>query len=235
MENKTGTAAERVADVLRRGITEGDLRPGQQLSEEKLVASLAVSRNTLREAFRLLAHDGLLVHRLNRGVFVAEFDEDDVIELYELRRILECGIVRSLVGLDSDRLAPLRAEVEDAERAASRGDWDEVGTGNMRFHQQLVGLAGNRRADDLTRRLLAELRLIFQVMASPQALHSRYVDRNRALLETLAAGNVRDAADELERYLHDSEEQLLNAYRSAHHSVVDRGHDDLSPVGGASR
>ncbi|MGI8985956.1 MAG: GntR family transcriptional regulator, partial [Nocardioidaceae bacterium] len=80
------STAERVADVLRRRITEGDLVPGARLSEERLVCELHVSRNTLREAFRLLAHEGLLVHRLHRGVFVPELDEDDLVDLYRLRR-----------------------------------------------------------------------------------------------------------------------------------------------------
>lgn len=216
MARTHGTTAERVADILRRRITEGDLRPGAQLSEEKLVARMAVSRNTLREAFRLLAHDGLLVHRPNRGVFVSEFDETDVTDLYRLRRIVECEVIRSLVGLDAERLAPLRFEIEAAESAASRDAWDEVGTANMRFHQRLIGLAGSRRIDELTRRLLAELRLIFHIAASAHVLHAPYVGRNRALLELLAAGEVERAADKLESYLHDSEEQLLLAYRSRH-------------------
>jgi len=171
------STAERIADVLRRRITEGDLRPGTQLSEERLVARLGVSRNTLREAFRLLAHDGLLIHRRHRGVFVPELDEDDLIDLYRLRRTVECDVVRSLKGLDVDRLRPLRADVEAAESAASRGEWGEVATANMRFHQCLVSLAGSRRIDDVTRRLLAELRLVFHVVASPRVLHERYVGR----------------------------------------------------------
>ena len=223
------TTAERIADVLRRQITEGDLRPGTQLSEERLVAQLGVSRNTLREAFRLLAHDGLLVHRRHRGVFVPELDEADLVDLYRLRRTIECDVVRSLTGLDADRLGPLRADVEAAESAASRGEWGEVGTANMRFHQRLVGLAGSRRIDDVTRRLLAELRLVFHAVANPRMLHERYVGRNRVLIDLLAAGEVERAADELERYLHDSEQQLL--------AVYDRKRDprDVAPTDGATR
>jgi hypothetical protein len=71
-----------VADVLRRRITDGDLPPGSRLSEEQLVQVLRVSRNTLRESFRLLAHEGLLVHELHRGVFVRVLDEDDLVDLY---------------------------------------------------------------------------------------------------------------------------------------------------------
>lgn len=225
------STAERIADVLRRRITEGDLRPGTQLSEERLVARLGVSRNTLREAFRLLAHDGLLVHRRHRGVFVPELDEDDLVDLYRLRRTVECDVVRSLKGLDADRLRPLRADVEAAESAASRGEWGEVATANMAFHQCLVSLAGSRRIDDVTRRLLAELRLVFHVVASPRVFHEKYIARNRALLDLLEDGEVDRAADELERYLHDSEEQLLAAYRGRRDAGAAR---DMTPTDGAT-
>lgn len=213
------STSERVADVLRRRITEGDLRPGTRLSEEQLVAVLRVSRNTLREAFRLLTHEGLLVHLLHRGVFVPELDEADLVDLYRLRRTIECDVLRSLQGkLNAVRLRPLHDDVAAGESAAARGDWVAVGTANMRFHQHLVVLAGSRRTDEVTARLLAELRLAFHAVASPQRLHEPYVRRNRALLDLLVAGDAEGAAKELGEYLHDSQAELLDAVRSRHAS-----------------
>jgi DNA-binding GntR family transcriptional regulator len=208
------STAERIANVLRRQITEGDLPPGAQLSEERLVGRLGVSRNTLREAFRLLTHDHLLVHRHNRGVFVPELEEGDLVDLYRLRRIVECDVVRSLTELNTTRLRPLRNEVEAAESAASLGEWAEVATANMRFHEVLVRLSDSRRINEITRRLLAELRLAFHVVADPEVLHEHYIRRNSALLDLLEAGKFALAADELERYFRDSEEELLEAYRA---------------------
>jgi len=207
------STAERVADVLRRRITEGDLPPRTRLSEEQLVQVLRVSRNTLREAFRLLTHEGLLVHQMHRGVFVPELDEADLVDLYRLRRTIECDVVRSLSDLDPVRLRPLYDDVAAGESAAQRGDWVSVGTANMRFHRHLVGLAGSRRIDEVTERLLAELRLAFHAVASPQRLHEPYVGRNRALLELLVVGEVERAAKELEEYLHDSQAVLVDAVR----------------------
>lgn len=230
------TTAERIAEVLRRRITEGELRPGTQLCEERLVGPLGVSRNTLRETFRLLTHDGLLVHRLHQGVFVTELDEDDLADLYRLRRVVECGVVRSLTATDPDTLAPLRRDVEVAERAAARGEWREVGTANMHFHQHLVGLGGSRRTDELTRRLLAELRLVFHVVDSPHALHESYIARNRALFELVAAGRTAQAAQELEQYLRDSEVQLLAAYRARREAEDEPDREvEGTPAGGAAR
>lgn len=210
------STAERVADVLRRRIIEGDLLPGTRLSEERYAEVLRVSRNTLREAFRLLTHEGLLVHELHRGVFVAELDEADLVDLYRLRRTIECDVVRSLTHLDPTRLRPLQDEVSAGEAAAKRGDWVAVGTANMRFHRHLVGLAGSRRIDQVTERLLAELRLAFHGVTSPQRLHEPYVKRNRALLELLVAGETERAAKRLEDYLHDSQTELLDAVRGSH-------------------
>jgi DNA-binding GntR family transcriptional regulator len=210
------STAERVAGVLRRRITEGDMPPRTHLSEEQLIEVLHVSRNTLREAFRLLTHEGLLVHRLHRGVFVRELGEEDLVDLYRLRRLIECNVVRGLeeVRPEPDLLRRLAEDVEEGESASRRGDWGSVGTANMKFHRHLVALARSPRTDQVTDRLLAELRLAFHAAASPQRLHEPYVGRNRALLERLSAGDYALAADELEAYLEDSLAELLDAVRS---------------------
>lgn len=207
------STAERVADVLRRRITEGDLTPGTRLSEEQLVEALRVSRNTLREAFRLLTHERLLVHQLHRGVFVPELQVSDLVDLYRLRRAIECDVVRELANVDAVHLRPLHDDVAAGEAAVERGDWIAVGTANMRFHRHLVGLAGSRRIDEVAARLIAELRLAFHAVASPQELHEPYVSRNRALLDLLCADEFERAAKELEEYLHDSQAHLLLAVR----------------------
>lgn len=209
------STSERVADILRRQITEGQLPPGTRLSEQALGKTLAVSRNTLREAFRLLTHEGLLVHRPHRGVFVPELGADDFVDLYRLRRTIECDVVRTIGRVSGERLGPLLTEVEVAEHAAARNDWREVGMANMRFHQQLVGLAGSPRINEVTARLLAELRLAFHIVASPQELHEPYIARNRMIVELLSAGDTEGAVIELQHYLRDSEARLLAAYRAA--------------------
>ncbi len=215
------STAERVAEILRGRVTEGDLPPGAQLSEEQLSAVLQVSRNTLREAFRLLGHEGLLVHRLHRGVFVTELSDDELADIYRVRRAVECDVVRRLGGraaADPDLLAPLRADVADGAAAAARGDWTAVGTANMHFHSHLVALAGSPRLDAITGRLLAEVRLAFQG-ADAEAMHPPFVERNGALLDLVAAGRSEEAAAALEEYLDVSLTHLtdLRRGRTARH------------------
>ncbi|MFE9123445.1 GntR family transcriptional regulator [Streptomyces sp. NPDC007172] len=205
------STAERVADILRTRIAEGFFPPGVRLVEDAIGKALGVSRNTLREAFRLLTHERLLVHELNRGVFVRVLAVEDVADIYRTRRLVECAVVQGL-GEPPYFLDGLDAAVSGGERAAGEGDWPGVSTANIHFHRELVGLAGSVRTDELMRGVLAELRLAFHVVDDPRRLHQPYLVRNREILEALRAGE-RDAARRLlADYLDDSRAQLVEAY-----------------------
>lgn len=210
---RSSTAA-RVADVLRSHVTQGRLLPGSRLSEEEIGAALGVSRNTLREAFRQLTHERLLVHEFNRGVFVRRLEADDVSDLYAFRRIVECGAIRRgavLERLTGPPLAAVRRAVDAGEQAAEDDDWTAVGTANMEFHQALADLADSPRATESMSHLLAELRLVFHVMAAPREFHQPYLDDNRRILDFLEAGDHEKAVAALLTYLDAAEAQLLAA------------------------
>lgn len=205
------STAERVADVLRDRISDGSLPPGVRLSEDRLTTALAVSRNTLREAFRLLAHDRLVVHELNRGVFVRRLTADDLADLYRVRWVVESAALR----LPAPDLARVAAAVEQGERAAAADDWGAVATADLCFHAELAALARSSRLDELMRRVLAELRLAFHVMEAAAAFHEPYLRRNRAILQLLQAGRIEEAENELHSYLVEAERQLLGAFQDA--------------------
>ena len=78
-----------LAERLRDLITEGDLTPGTRLNERTLCERLGVSRTPLREAFRVLAADGLIELQPNRGAVVVELSFDDVRESFDVMSGLE--------------------------------------------------------------------------------------------------------------------------------------------------
>ncbi|MFD8330495.1 GntR family transcriptional regulator [Streptomyces lydicus] len=211
------STAERVADILRDRIAEGYFAPGARLSEESIGGALGVSRNTLREAFRLLTHERLLVHELNRGVFVRVVTVEDLDDIYRVRMLVECAAVRGLgEGPYGDRvreaLAAIEAAVQAGEAASGERAWQDLSTANIRFHQGIVALAGSPRTDELMRGVLAELRLVFHVMADPRRFHAPYLTRNRQIVEALQAGDAAEAERLLGAYLEDSRVQLSGAY-----------------------
>ena len=206
------STAERVSDILRSRIAEGYFPPGTRLSEDSIGGALGVSRNTLREAFRLLTHERLLVHELNRGVFVRVLSVEDVEDIYRTRRLVECAVVRGL-GEPPYALERLAAAVTEGQLASVEDDWKGVGTANIHFHRELVALADSARTDELMRSVFAELRLAFHLVDDPKALHEPYLQRNRLILQALQAGDAAEAERLLAVYLDDSLERVVDAYR----------------------
>ncbi|MFJ9412151.1 GntR family transcriptional regulator [Streptomyces sp. NPDC101393] len=211
------STAERVADILRDRIMEGYFPPGVRLSEESIGGALGVSRNTLREAFRLLTHERLLVHQLNRGVFVRMVTVEDLDDIYRVRTLVECAAVRGLgegpYGEETvAAVDAIEAAVRAGETASGNRSWQDLSTANIRFHQAIVALAGSPRTDELMRGVLAELRLVFHVMDDPRRFHAPYLTRNRQIVEALQAGDAVAAERLLLSYLEDSRSQLSGAY-----------------------
>ncbi|MBQ1090802.1 GntR family transcriptional regulator [Streptomyces sp. B93] len=206
------STAERVSDILRTRIAEGFFPPGTRLSEDAIGGALGVSRNTLREAFRLLTHERLLVHELNRGVFVRVLTVEDVEDIYRTRRLVECAVVRGL-GEPPYALDGLTSAVNQGQLAAAEEDWSRLGTANIHFHRELVALAGSARTDELMRSVFAELRLAFHVVDEPRRLHEPYLARNRQILHALQAGDRTEAERQLAVYLDDSLKRIGGAYQ----------------------
>ncbi|MBF4587432.1 GntR family transcriptional regulator [Curtobacterium sp. VKM Ac-2887] len=211
---RTVSGADSTADRLRTMIAAGEFSPGTQLSEERLSDQLGVSRNTLREAFRLLARDRLVEHVFNRGVFVRRLSAEDVADLYAARRVLEEAAVRAC-SPTSPALDAAAAAVTAARDAAAAGDWGAVGTADIRFHSELVRAVPSARIHGLMDGLLAEMRLAFLTTDDPGSFHAEFVDRNDAIVAALRAGDQARASALLADYLDDAERTLRVAADAA--------------------
>ena len=79
----------RVRDLLEEAILEGELKPGERLRAEALAQRFGTSRTPIREALLQLEAQGLVEVEPNRGAVVRTFDRDDLLDLYEVRALLE--------------------------------------------------------------------------------------------------------------------------------------------------
>ncbi|USX50205.1 GntR family transcriptional regulator [Lentzea sp. HUAS12] len=204
------STAQKVADMLRERVLDGELEPGLRLSEEAIGGALGVSRNTLREAFRLLTRDRILVHEHSRGVFVRRPTSDDVRDLYAARRAIECGALRLWNDVTEARREAVRAPVRQAVARAEKNDFSKTGTANIQFHRGIVGLAGSARLSDESDRLFAELMLAFRVAREMDAFHQTYLPWNRRIVELLNKGTVEQAVLQLDEYFDAAERDLAS-------------------------
>lgn len=203
------TAAERAAALIREHIFEGKFQPGLALPEASLAASLHVSRNTVREAYRTLMNERLLTYSPHKGVTVRRLTSSDVRDIYALRRVLEFAAIDALSAPFDPR--PLAAAVADARAAAYERRWHDVGTANLRFHAALVAALESVRADEFFAGLMTELRLGFLAVTDPQQFHGGFLSRNEELLDLLSGGRFEQARPLLERYFADAQTLVAEA------------------------
>ena len=210
---RRSSTAEQAADAVRGLILRGDVQAGSPLRETELAAALGISRNTMREALRTLAREGLVVQDLHRVAIVATLTLEDVADVFTVRRLLELGS-HELVALrdGTPDLARMRESVE-AMRHVDRGDWQSIMDADRSFHEELVALAGSPRLSAAYRQLEGGIRRCLAVTTrshrDPRELH----EQHRRLLEHLAAGSHDAFREALGRQLADAEANIARVLR----------------------
>src|SRR2546427_2880849 len=141
------SVADQVAGILRQRILAGELRSGTALPEVSLSASLGVSRNTLREAVRILAFEGLLRRDIHRGVSVSHLSIADVQEIYQLRRMFEIPAVYAASKPTNEILRKMDTLVDEYESAVLAREWVLAVQADLQFHSQVIRFHGNSRLE----------------------------------------------------------------------------------------
>lgn len=130
--------------VLEEDIVMARLLPRERLVEDDLIERFGAKRHVVRDALARLEQMGLVERRRNIGAFVRAFSRREVIELYEMRELLETEAARRIpLPLDAVALQPLMDIQERHDAAVRAGDPRAVFRANLDFHQRLFSLAGN--------------------------------------------------------------------------------------------
>jgi DNA-binding GntR family transcriptional regulator len=147
-ESPAPTSTVRVHHELREAILEGDLAPGRRLKAEELADQLRTSRTPVREAFALLAREGLVELEPRRGASVRAFDPADLMDLYQVRQLIEPYAARRaatrLGEAELVHLEDLCAAAEDRGGADAAAVTDQIAF-NETFHGIVIEGAGSPR------------------------------------------------------------------------------------------
>lgn len=134
---------EQVYALLRRAIAHWHLRPGDPIPEALVTQRFDISRSPLREAFRQLASDGLVVIRPQAGTYVSPVDRLRWEEGRIIRRALEVeGIRRAALHVTQSSLDELDLSMRQQHRAVEAGDFEELIDLDDRFHAAICHLSG---------------------------------------------------------------------------------------------
>jgi len=193
--------SEIYADILGRIVT-AELAPGQRLVEEGLAQKYRVSRTPIREVILALEKDGLVSRVANRGAQVIGFNPDDVEQVYEIRKALECLGLRNVIGsLQLNDLLELERRHNLLNRRNGPRWGEEFAELDADFHRFILSNPRNRRLigylDNIallitSLRLLGSRNPLYARRASEQHLEilRALLQRDGVLAERLLAEHI---------------------------------------------
>ena len=188
----TPDLVERAHRALLDAIVDGTLPPLARLTQEDLARRLAVSRQPVLQALRLLKADGLVVDAPGRGLQVAPLDGDGVAAVYQVRAALDVLAAR----LAAQHRAALAPSLIDEGRRAARGrDVRAMIEADVAFHRAIYAASRNPLIEPSAHVHWHHIRRAMGAVLQRSVLRSTVWDEHAAIAQAIAAGNAASAAE----------------------------------------
>lgn len=182
------TLRELVADEISQRILSGELTPGTRLYEDRLAADLGVSRNPVRESLRLLEATGLVEVVPRRGAYVADVDHGDLVQLLDVRQILEAhAAALAAERCDPDALAELDRCIADGIEASQNDDLVRAAECHRDFHLAIEAASGNPHIGETVGPLRQRSELVFSMLSDQRSMLSW--EEHRRIRDAIASGD----------------------------------------------
>jgi DNA-binding GntR family transcriptional regulator len=136
---------EDVAERLREQIFTHELAPGSWLDEQSLALAFGISRTPMREAIKVLASEGLVTTKMNKGAYVTEVDSRDLEQIFTVLSLLEGQAAKeTALKATETQLTQLDNLHHRLEKAAADRDIGQFFEINVKFHEMIQEIAGNQ-------------------------------------------------------------------------------------------
>ena len=195
------SSTERIVDSITGAIVERRLMPGTRLVEQQIADVFSVSRTVVRQALNRLSRDRLVTLEPARGACVAMPSIDEARQVFEVRRLVEGGMVRQLAACITDaQCAELRTHLRDERGAVARADVPGRTRLLADFHVVLARLLGNEVLAEMVADLLSRSQLIaLMYQSAHSAEHSQ--GEHVQIVEALERRDGRAAVRLMEHHL----------------------------------
>ena len=207
---KIPSAKERVASELRKAILSRKMEEGENLSLESVGGQLNVSATPVREAFQILARDGLIKLRPNKGAIVLGITETYIKEHYQLRAILESACAEIAAGEGVD-ISGIEESYETAKEALGKGDYESYANFNRDFHSEIWTAAGNHKMENMIAELWNGLSMGNMVTEEEYAKVS--IQEHGKIVDAIRERNTVNAKKEMYDHIMRSRDDMLTYYK----------------------
>ncbi|MBS1744663.1 MAG: GntR family transcriptional regulator [Bacteroidetes bacterium] len=209
---KEDSQAAKAYNEIRRKILVNQLKPGLRLKEDVWSKTIGVSRVSIREALTRLMGENLVTQGEKGGFYVKVLTKDDVLEIRELREVLEIGAIRlSLKRLTSENIKMLEKICDDFTSMVKQGYFNGACDADMKFHEMLIKLSGNKKLFNAY--FSSHIPLFHQKLNEAQETLNDYelTDKeHRAIVAALKAKNYKKAEDALIKHISRGESAILD-------------------------
>jgi DNA-binding GntR family transcriptional regulator len=215
---KGATSGAAAYDRLRHAIVRLELAPGEAVSEAQLVETFGYSKAAVRAALARLRAEGLVVAEPRRGHVIAPLTMRDVLEIYDLRLLLEPPAAEAAAGrIDPDELARLQALAEPEVDFDDAKSAERFLSANRTIHLAIAETAGNGRTVRILERLLDDserARLVaLQAGAAGRGVRAR--EELQSVLAALEAGDGPRAAELMAGTIRAFRDELVESLQRA--------------------
>jgi DNA-binding GntR family transcriptional regulator len=208
---RSADSSEKAYHSIRKLLVEFKLKPDERLNEVQLSRSLGVSRTPIREALNRLASEGFVSLRPNRGFYVRSLSTEGLIDLYELRSIIECAAFRLMCERAEDAdIARLATFWEGIVDGYQDNPPDEILVRDERFHLLIAELSGNPELVNQLAAINARIRFIRRIQ-----IERTHDQRQVASHSGIVAAAVCREADHGAQLLRDHIEMSVSATQDA--------------------
>ena len=186
----TPDLVEQVYASLLDAISDGTLAPGARITQEEIAAQLAVSRQPVLQALRLLRKDGFVLDAPGRGVLVAPLDVNTLVQIYQVRSTLDALAAQ----LAAKSHAVLGAQLITEGRLAARGtDIKAMMTADAAFHTAIYAASGNPLIAQTAQTHWHHIRRAMGAVLQVSTMRESIWDEHEAIAKAIAHGNVTQA------------------------------------------
>lgn len=182
---------DEVADVIRKLILDGKLKPGDKINQAQFAEEFIISRGPIREALRLLENEGLIKHIPNHGTYVSSLSKKDAYEIFSLRAILEeHGAVLALPNLTQEHFNTLENLIEASKAASLSRDLGQLMRLDLTFHALIIKQSNHTRLINMHQHLDTQLGAMYLSIVTDAPNRLQHITRNhKVLVEALKSAD----------------------------------------------
>lgn len=222
---KNQTLSRKIYKLIKNSIIKGSLEPGERLVIEKIANEIGVSTTPVRDALQQLIYAGYAVKKDNSSIFVIELSKEDILEIFDIREVLEGLAARLLAENVSDNpkkgelLKKLMKQFKDKKIELVNKKGYISHNLDVRLHNLLLDLSSNKGLKKQVNKIMNQSYRIREMQHQSKIddyLHQgditrmlREIEEHIEIIETILSGDGKSAENKMREHIQHSKKDLI--------------------------